>query len=94
MDWKKTVSDSLKAMAVNADVKMTDDSVVISHNAADDIFKLMSEMDDIDYSEIEKARKEYRHPVHGKIVGTFMSAYYDGDIYEDGHHENVFYHGD
>jgi len=60
----------------------------------DSLLSLMSEMDDMDYSEVEKARKEYRHPVHGKIVGTFMSAYYDGDIYEDGYRENVIYQGD
>ena len=52
------------------------------------------EFDDVDYEEIEKARKEYVHPVHGKIVEYFMDSYNDGVIYEDGYREITYHYSD
>lgn len=42
---------------------------------------------------IEPEPREYRHPVHGKVVGTRFDPYHDVMVYEDGYEEK-YYIGD
>ena len=51
--------------------------------------KEISEMFEYDGEVDEKV-----DPIHGKLIGTFQENFWDGNIYEDGYREYVFYQGD
>ena len=38
----------------------------------------------------EPVPEEFKHPAHGKIVGTRFDPYHDVAVYEDGHEEKVY----
>lgn len=47
-----------------------------------------------EFFEYDGEVEEKVDPIHGKVVGTFMESFWDGDIYEDGYREYVVYRGD
>lgn len=42
------------------------------------------------FAEDGEADKEYRHPVHGRIVETRFEPYHDVTVYEDGYEERFY----